>query len=68
MFDDSVTYEKSISAPRADRGPLDLFVLKFKPDDIYFIHLPISSIWGMKSPCAMPMRSPEHPVTNPGGL
>ena len=29
-----------------------------------FIHLPISSIWGMKSPCARPMRSPEHPVTN----
>ena len=33
-----------------------------------FIHLPISSIWGMKSPCARPMRSPEHPITNHPGL
>ena len=41
MFDESVTYEKPTSAPRADRGPLELFVLKLKPDDIYYqlVHL-----------------------------
>ena len=41
MFDESVTYEKPTSAPRADRGPLELFVLKFNPDDIYYqlVHL-----------------------------
>ena len=41
MFDESVTYEKPTSAPRADRGPLELSVLKFNPDDIYYqlVHL-----------------------------
>ena len=31
MFDESVTYEKPPSAPRADRGPLELSVPKFNP-------------------------------------
>ena len=41
MFNESGTYEKPTSAPRADRGPLELFVLKFNPDDIYYqlVHL-----------------------------
>ena len=36
MFDESVTYEEPPSVSRADRGPLELFVLKFKPGDIYY--------------------------------
>ena len=41
MFDESVTYEKPPSAPWADRGPLEVSVLKFNPDDIYYqlVHL-----------------------------
>ena len=37
MFDDSVTYEKPISAPRADRGPLELFVPEFNRRDTLYI-------------------------------